>query len=127
MNFLKLKLSNTSLLIFYSATVVIISISLSLYVGINTLDESYKDLKFETVIHFNHELDYIEKFILANSDKSESEILTLIYPFFNKITNHPTGEYICLIDNGSELIFHSKLSEKLGVYVGNNIVVNKDG
>ncbi len=116
---MKLKLNNLALffgLISVIASLVIVSLAYTKSVNI-----AEKNL----YQYYSNKAQHIHAIIETNIDKSDEELLQLIEEVYNLQTDRPDDEYICLVNENSELILHSKHPNTVGANAGKNLIINE--
>lgn len=82
---------------------------------------SIRNAEQELYRYYTDKAHFINALIELNEDKSKDELLKLIEHSFER-TNRPEDEYVCIVDQSSNLILHTKHPETTGNYAGANVL-----
>ncbi len=75
---------------------------------------------------YTEKAQLLHEIIIANNEKSESEILKIVEDVFLRTGLHPEDEYVCIVNQQSDLILHTRNPETVGSNVSSNQIFVKD-
>ena len=74
--------------------------------------------------HYTEKAQLLHEVILASNNKTYAESLKAIQDIFWRSSVRPGDEYICIVNEKSDLILHTKYPETVGNYAGLNPILN---
>jgi signal transduction histidine kinase/CheY-like chemotaxis protein len=90
------------------------------------LQSSVSAVEKKLYSRYTEKAQLLHEIIIANNEKSESEVLKIVEDVFKRTGVQTEDEYVCIVNGQSDLILHTRHPEIVGTNAGANRIHSQD-